>query len=96
MPSSRATTGPTYVHLEVLMSIGLGVFLVALGAILSFAVRDSLPGVDLIMVGYICMAAGVATVILSFVLANQRRRSTTVVERHDVPPAPPADPYGHP
>lgn len=91
-------SGPSPVHLEVLMSIGLGVFLVALGAILSFAVRDSLPGVDLVMVGYICMAAGVATVILSFVLANQRRRSehTTVVERRDVPPAPPADPYGRP
>lgn len=80
------------------MSIGLGVFLVALGAILSFAVRDSLPGVDLVMVGYICMAAGIATIILSFILGAQRRRveHTTVVERHDIPPAPPADPYGRP
>ena len=80
------------------MSIGLGVFLIALGAVLSFAVRDSLSGVDLAMVGYICIAAGLATVVLSFILAGQRRRTaqTTIVERHDVPPASTTDPYGRP
>ncbi len=80
------------------MSVGLGVFLVALGAILSFAVSDRLAGVNLVMVGYICMAAGVVTVILSFVIAGQRRRTdTTVVERRDYQaPPPPNDPYGRP
>lgn len=80
------------------MSVGLGVFLVAFGAILSFAVSDRLAGVNLVMVGYICMAAGLVTVVLSFVIAGQRRRSdTTLVERREyqVPPAP-DDPYGRP
>lgn len=75
------------------MSIGLGVFLIALGAILSFAVSDSLAGVDLMTIGYICMAAGLATVVLSLILANQRRRGdTTLVERHEYNR--PEDPYG--
>ncbi|GAB97137.1 low affinity Fe/Cu permease [Kineosphaera limosa] len=77
------------------MSIGLGVFLVALGAVLSFAVQDRLSGIDLVMVGYICMAAGVATIILSFVLANQRRRGADVVER-TTEYRDPQDPYGRP
>ena len=75
------------------MSIGLGVFLAALGAILSFAVRDAVDFVDLEMVGYIFMAAGLATIVLSFVLAGQRRRTITAVER---PAVPPRDPYGRP
>lgn len=76
------------------MSIGLGVFLLALGAVLSFAVSDSIPGVDLMMIGYICMAAGLVTLILSLVLAG-RSRSTAVVERHERV-VPPTDRYGRP
>lgn len=79
------------------MSVGLGVFLVALGAILSFAVSDRIAGVDLVMVGYICMVAGLVTVILSFVISAQRNRAqSTVVERHEYPANPPQDPYGRP
>lgn len=63
------------------MSAGLGVFLLALGAVLAFAVNDSLPGIDLITVGYICMGAGILTLILSLILMSQnRRRPTTRVE----------------
>ncbi|WP_226345953.1 DUF6458 family protein [Agilicoccus flavus] len=76
------------------MSIGLGIFLIALGAVLSFAVRDSLAGVDLVTVGFIMMAAGLACVLLSFILDSQRRRRATVVERHVERPLPPTDPYG--
>lgn len=74
------------------MSIGFGVFLMALGAILSFAVSDRVPGVNLAVVGYICMAAGLVTLILSIILMNQSRRRTTVVEREHI--VPPTDPYG--
>lgn len=56
------------------MSIGVGVFLLAAGAILSFAVRDGVPGIDLVTIGYILMAAGGLTIVLSFVLAAQSRR----------------------
>ena len=40
------------------MGLGIGIVLLVIGAVLSFAVRDSVPGVDLSMVGYICMGAG--------------------------------------
>lgn len=60
------------------MSIGFGIFLIALGAILSFAVSDALPGVNLQMIGYILMAAGLVT---SIVAAMAMSRARTVVSR---------------
>lgn len=65
------------------MSIGFGIFLIALGAILSFAVGDRIPNVDLHMIGYILMAAGLATAVISAALAGRSRpvvasRTTTV------------------
>lgn len=57
------------------MGFGVGVLLILVGAILSFAVRDSWDVMDLTMVGYICMGVGVLALILSFVtLATRRRR----------------------
>lgn len=50
------------------MYIGLGIFLLVVGAIMSFAVRDSISGVDLTMIGYILMGGGVLAVILSLVM----------------------------
>lgn len=50
------------------MYIGLGIFLLVVGAILSFAVRDSISAVDLTTVGYICMGAGALAIILSLVM----------------------------
>ncbi len=80
------------------MGYGLGVFLLAIGLILAFAVTDSLNGVDLTMVGYILAAAGVLVIILTAATLNRGRRSAavtthadgsrTVTERRDdVPPA---------
>jgi hypothetical protein len=40
------------------MSIGLGIFLMVVGAILAFAVDLTVPGVDLQLVGYILMGGG--------------------------------------
>lgn len=54
------------------MTIGGSIVLLALGAILSFAVQDSINGVDLVVVGYILMAAGALGVVLSLVLNGQR------------------------
>ncbi|NMR20038.1 DUF6458 family protein [Cellulomonas fimi] len=76
------------------MGIGGGIFLIVVGAILAFAVRDSVDAIDLTMIGYICLAVGVLAVIISLVL-NQQRTNTShreVIERHDDrrPPAPPA------
>ena len=41
------------------MGYGLGVFLIALGLILAFAVTDMISNVDLTMVGWIIALAGV-------------------------------------
>lgn len=56
------------------MYIGGSIFLLAIGAILSFAVRDSINGVDLVMVGYILMAAGALGIVLSLVMNGSRGR----------------------
>jgi hypothetical protein len=64
------------------MSMGIGIALLVVGAILSFAVRDSVPGVDLTMIGYICMGAGALALILSLVANAQatNTKRTNVVE----------------
>lgn len=65
------------------MTTGTGVALVVIGAILSFAVKDSIPGVNLTLIGYICMGAGVLAVILGLVTNAQATRRTNVVEHRD-------------
>jgi hypothetical protein len=65
------------------MYFGGSIALIALGAILSFAVQDRISGVDLVAVGYICMAAGVLGIVLSLVMNGQRNRA---VRRDDLPP----------
>ena len=76
------------------MGIGGGIFLIVVGAILAFAISDSVDAIDLAMIGYICMAAGVLALIISLVLNAQRTNTThrEVIERHDDrrQPAPPA------
>ena len=56
------------------MYIGLGIFLIVVGAILTFAIdASSVGGVDLTMIGWICMAAGALAILLS--LAVTRRNT---------------------
>lgn len=79
------------------MGIGGGIFLLVVGAILAFAVRDSVEAIDLTVVGYICMGAGALALIISLVVNAQRSNTThrEVIERHDdtrPPPAAPAPP----
>jgi Flp pilus assembly protein TadB len=57
------------------MSLGAGIFLLAVGAILAFAVNVDLPGIDLTIVGYILMVAGALGIILGIVLLSRRRRT---------------------
>jgi len=74
------------------MGIGGGIFLIVVGAILAFAVSDAVQGVDLGMIGYICMAAGVLTLIIALVVNAQRTNTShrEVIERHDDRRPPPA------
>lgn len=57
------------------MYIGGSIVLLALGAILSFAVRDAVSGVDLVTIGYILMAAGALGIVLSLFINGQRSRA---------------------
>ena len=65
------------------MYFGGSIALLVIGAILAFAVQDSLSGVDLVMVGYICIAAGALGIVLSLLTRGRRDR---VVVRDDLPP----------
>jgi hypothetical protein len=62
------------------MGIGGSIFLIALGAILTFAVNDATIGVlDLSVVGWVLMLAGLAGLIITIWFWQSRRR--TVVAR---------------
>jgi hypothetical protein len=67
------------------MSLGSGIFLFVVGAILAFEVDIQVAWVDLRVVGYILMAAGVVGIILGIVLIT-RRRQTTMTSRSAVDP----------
>ena len=54
------------------MYIGVGIFLIVVGAILTFALNVSVGAVDLDVIGWICMAAGVVAILLSLVVVNRR------------------------
>ena len=62
------------------MGIGVGIFLIAVGAILTFAVHATVAGLDLKVVGWVLMLAGVAGLILFF-FWNRRRGPRTVVRQ---------------
>jgi membrane-bound ClpP family serine protease len=63
------------------MSIGASLFMIAVGAILRYAVSDSIEAVDLPVIGLILMIVGVVGLLISlFMYANATRR-TDVVHR---------------
>ena len=55
------------------MTIGLAIFLIALGAILRFAVSASISGIELDTVGLILMVAGVIGLVIALFLTFSRR-----------------------
>ncbi|HEY5031530.1 MAG TPA: DUF6458 family protein [Actinomycetes bacterium] len=69
------------------MGIGLGIFLMAVGAILAFAVHATVAGLDIRVVGGILMAAGFLSLALTLLVFAPRRRST-IVETHAVASGP--------
>lgn len=62
------------------MTIGSSLFLVAVGAILKFAVSDSIEGVDLQTIGLILIIIGAVGLVLGLFMM-QRDRGDVVVER---------------
>jgi membrane protein implicated in regulation of membrane protease activity len=65
------------------MTIGSSIFLIAIGAILRYAVTASVSGLSLATVGLILMLAGILGLALSlfYALAWRPRRGDRVVER---------------
>jgi hypothetical protein len=61
------------------MSIGTGVVLFVIGAVLAFAINVQLAAVDLHLIGYILMGAGLVVFVVGLVLTLRKRSSTTTV-----------------
>ena len=69
------------------MRIGSSIFLIALGAILAWAITPGLiPYVDQTLIGYILMAVGVIGLIASLVLASPGRTRRVSETRYVVDP----------
>jgi len=67
------------------MSIGASVFLIAVGAILAFAVADTVEGVALGTIGIILMVAGAIGLIATMVMYSSRRDRRVVREYEQTP-----------
>ncbi|HXH33997.1 MAG TPA: DUF6458 family protein [Plantibacter sp.] len=69
------------------MGIGSGIALIVIGAVLAFAINVDLGGyVDLHLIGYILMGAGVVVFLISLILTLRRRQSVATT-RTAVDPA---------
>jgi hypothetical protein len=68
------------------VSIGLGIFLFVVGAILTFALNIESEFINIDLVGYILMGAGLVTVIIGIALLARRRQSVSTT-RSAVDPA---------
>ena len=79
------------------MALGTSLFLIAVGAILRYAVSDSLSGVDIPTIGLILMVVGIVGLLISLftmTLWDRDRRRGVVEERRVVErPDPYRDPY---
>ena len=59
------------------MGIGASVFLLAIGAVLAFAVDYSVSGVDLNVIGFILMGAGVIGLFMTTLIFGRGDRAAT-------------------
>ena len=80
------------------MRIGASLLLIAIGAVLKFAVTKQVNGVNVGTVGVILMIVGIVGLVITLMLMSTRRRTdvihrrggTTVIEPND--PIDPVDP----
>jgi hypothetical protein len=64
------------------MTVGGSIFLVAVGAILRYAVTDTISGLDLATIGLILMIAGIVGLVIGlFMYASARRTAYAPPER---------------
>ncbi|HEY0119511.1 MAG TPA: DUF6458 family protein [Cellulomonas sp.] len=65
------------------MYVGLGIFLLVVGAILAFAIHASVAGIDIAVVGWILMAGGLLAIVLSLALTRRRGYASRRVSSRD-------------
>ncbi len=70
------------------MTIGAGILLFVIGAILAFAIDVDLQVVDGVTLGYILMLAGVVVAVASMAMTRRGVRHETVTTTHPREPAP--------
>ena len=63
------------------MGIGVAVFLIAVGAILTFALETEVSGIDLDTVGIILMIVGALGLAVTLMVFGSGRRRTVVTEQ---------------
>jgi hypothetical protein len=71
------------------MGTGTSIFLIALGAILKFAVTATVSGISLATVGTILIVVGIIGLLISMVFLMQERRGAVVARERVVE----RDPY---
>ncbi len=69
------------------MRLGTAIVLLALGAILAFALRVDVSGVDLQVVGWILMIAGALGIVLELAVWGPRQRRVTQTDAYTGPAA---------
>lgn len=74
------------------MRIGASLVLIAIGAILKFAVTKQVSGINVPTVGVVLMIVGVAGLLISLVLLSVRRRTDVIHRGRDVTYVEPIDP----
>jgi hypothetical protein len=74
------------------MGLGVGIFLLAVGAVLAFAIHVTTSGVDLHTIGYILMGVGALGIVLALIFWSSwggpgvvRRNGTTTTTIDDRP-----------
>ena len=67
--------------------MGTGVFLLVIGAILAFAVKDDVPGINLGVTGVILMIAGAGLVVHARYADEREKRVTLREQGPDLPEA---------
>lgn len=68
------------------MGVGSSIFLLAVGAILTFAVGDQVSFINLVMVGWILMALGAVGLIVSLFMFGPRKTRRVSESRSVVDP----------
>ena len=75
------------------MGVGTSIFLIALGAILKFAVTAEVSGIELATVGVILMIVGIIGLALSLMYLARAERPAAVRRERVVERDPYRDPY---